>query len=310
MFVHYFPESIREKFGEDLHLHPLKKEIIATVLTNKVVNQAGSCFLYRAEQQSGKKYETIIQAYLIICEIFGGDRLRGQILHAKNVTKEAKYEAYLRIEEVIQAIVQQMLKLTKRSNFDMISGYENLINEVEKVFSLEGEELALTLSYWRGKGYDMDTAKMIAVICMLKSAPDFIYLNQEENISIAGAIRISMAINEIFHFDWLNKKLNGIDTLTDWELSLQDILNQNLELYKSNLLRFLVDRHGEQSLSNIQEEEILQSVTEYFELPLKNFFSTVEALKMDPLINLTTLSVSINRLNFLAGIKLGATREN
>jgi len=309
MFIKYFPLSIREKFGEDLNLHPLKREIITTVLTNKVINQGGSCFLYRTEQQSGKNYQTIVQCYLIVCEIFGGDKLRGQILHAPDVSAESKYEAYLKVEETIQLIVQQMLKISGALSFDMISEYKNLLSDVEAVFEQDGEELALGVSYWKGKGYSMEIAKLIALINMLKSAPDLIYLNQEEKINVSGSMKISMAINDIFHFDWLNKKLNSIDTLTDWELSLQDILLQNLELYKSNLLRFLVDLHGQESLSEINEKEILSSVTKVFEIPLKNFFSTVDALKIDPLINLTTLSVSINRLNFLAGIKFLGGKE-
>ena len=309
MFVKYFPVSIRDSFKKDLHLHPLKREIITTVLTNKVINQAGSCFLYRSEQQSGKNYQTIVQCYLIVCELLGGDQLRGKILHEIDVSAESKYEAYLKVEESIQLIVLQMLKISKKISFDMIDEYKDLLNEVEHIFAIDGEELALGISYWKGKGYSMETAKIIALISLLKEAPDLIYLNQEEKISLPGSIKISRAINDIFHFDWLSKKLNSIDTLTDWELSLQDILIQNLELYKSNLLRFLVDRHGQDNLSNISEKEILDSVTKVYEIPLKNFFSTVDTLKIDPLINLTTLSVSINRLNFLAGIKMLSEKE-
>lgn len=303
MFINYFPKSLIDKFGDDLHLHPLKKEIIATVLTNQMVNRSGSCFFFRTEQQSGKNFEQITLSYLIVSKALKVDELRDKILSSDNVKEELKYEALIRVEEVIQLIVQQMLKLSKIPSFKMIEEYSSLVLEVEKVFSLEGEELALSIAYWKGKGLDMETSKMIAIVGLLKTAPDVIYLHEEENLSVPVAVKLSRMINDIFHFDWLSLKLNIVETTTDWELSLQDILKQNLELYKSNLLRFLVESHEEEKLNFLSEDEILESVSKPFDIPLTAFFNTVETLKIDPLINLTTLSVSINRLNFLADTK-------
>lgn len=303
LFLGYFPNSIVRKFSDDIHQHPLKKEIIATVLTNQIVNQAGSTFYYRMEQNTGKSIDEITQAYIILDSAIGGLSLRGEILEAENVTEAHKYEALIRFEEVLHALTHHMLKLTSNPSFEMIQKYSTLLEDVENVFSLEAEEFHLTISYWKGKGFEYELAKDLAVISQLKGAPDVIYLHEEENLTVPSALRLSIIINDAFYFEWLTKKLYSIEPATDWELSLQDILTQNLELYKFNLLRILVNYHGEETLKALSPDEIVKSVRGFFEIPLGNFFKTIEMLKLDPLINLTTLSVSINRLNFLAEAK-------
>jgi glutamate dehydrogenase len=50
-FKSYFPALILEKFTQDIDKHPLKSEIISTVVTNKVVNQAGIHFFPAPRQK-------------------------------------------------------------------------------------------------------------------------------------------------------------------------------------------------------------------------------------------------------------------
>lgn len=309
-FISYFPKSIINKFREELFLHPLKKEIIATVLTNHIVNRAGSCFFYRMESQTGKSMENVTKAYLIIDEAVKGRALINKIFEAENVKEEDKYEAIIKFEEVLQQVIHHMLKLSKKPDFEMINKYSTLLGDVESVFSSNNGEFSLAIKYWSEKGFDADLSKSLSILGLLKGAPDVIYLHEEEGLSVPTALRLSKIINESFHFDWLSKKLNGIEPSSDWELSLQDILTQNLEIYKFALLRLLVDVHGEEVLKSISVEQIVESIRQHHEIPLNNYFSTIESLNTDPVINLTTLSVSINRLNFLGEIKSSSKVES
>ena len=43
----YFPARLVERFGQALPSHPLAREIAATVMTNRVINQAGSAMCGR-----------------------------------------------------------------------------------------------------------------------------------------------------------------------------------------------------------------------------------------------------------------------
>jgi glutamate dehydrogenase len=67
----YFPAPLRQKFAEQIHAHPLRREIITTVLVNDTVNTGGSTFLHRLREETGASLEEIVRAHTAAREIFG-----------------------------------------------------------------------------------------------------------------------------------------------------------------------------------------------------------------------------------------------
>ena len=51
--------------------HPLKREIIATHVTNSMVNRVGSTFVHRLCEATGARPHEVVRAYLLSREIFG-----------------------------------------------------------------------------------------------------------------------------------------------------------------------------------------------------------------------------------------------
>ena len=45
--------------------HPLKREIIATKLSNIIVNEMGFSFVYRLQDETGASVSAIVKAYII-----------------------------------------------------------------------------------------------------------------------------------------------------------------------------------------------------------------------------------------------------
>ncbi|MFC8505288.1 NAD-glutamate dehydrogenase [Streptomyces sp. NPDC057411] len=66
----YFPTLLREKFTEAVDGHPLRREIITTVLVNDTVNTGGSTFLHRLREESGASIEEIVRAQAAARAIF------------------------------------------------------------------------------------------------------------------------------------------------------------------------------------------------------------------------------------------------
>ena len=51
--IGYFPEPLPEQYAAEIERHPLRREIIATVLVNSMVNRAGTTFAFRLAQETG-----------------------------------------------------------------------------------------------------------------------------------------------------------------------------------------------------------------------------------------------------------------
>ncbi|GAA4331001.1 NAD-glutamate dehydrogenase [Variovorax defluvii] len=67
----YFPALMREKFAAWMPRHPLKREIIATHVTNSTLNRVGSTFVHRLVETTGARAFEVVRAYLLSREIFG-----------------------------------------------------------------------------------------------------------------------------------------------------------------------------------------------------------------------------------------------
>ena len=70
LLASYFPEKIRDTYGEAVLGHPLRREIVTTVLANDVVNRGGITFVHRAVDETGATAEQVARAYLVAREIF------------------------------------------------------------------------------------------------------------------------------------------------------------------------------------------------------------------------------------------------
>ncbi|MCC6202621.1 MAG: NAD-glutamate dehydrogenase, partial [Gammaproteobacteria bacterium] len=61
----YFPAPIREQFADDVRAHPLRREIVTTLLVNELINRMGITFCHRLAVETGAGTEAIIRAYLV-----------------------------------------------------------------------------------------------------------------------------------------------------------------------------------------------------------------------------------------------------
>jgi glutamate dehydrogenase len=70
----YFPAPLREGFGAEIRSHQLRREIITTMLVNKVVDTGGITFAYRVTEDAGVDYVDAVRAFAAGDAIFGIER--------------------------------------------------------------------------------------------------------------------------------------------------------------------------------------------------------------------------------------------
>ncbi|MGY1740553.1 MULTISPECIES: NAD-glutamate dehydrogenase [unclassified Blastococcus] len=71
----YFPTALRERFPEAVAGHPLRREIVATALTNRAVNTAGVTGLFRLAEETGVALAGVVRAHAVARAVFEADRL-------------------------------------------------------------------------------------------------------------------------------------------------------------------------------------------------------------------------------------------
>ncbi|MFC0453813.1 NAD-glutamate dehydrogenase [Rhodococcus jostii] len=66
----YFPRRLRESFGDAIGDHPLRREIVATVLTNDVVDNGGITYAFRLGEEAGASSADAVRAFAVVSAVF------------------------------------------------------------------------------------------------------------------------------------------------------------------------------------------------------------------------------------------------
>ena len=74
----YFPDRVVERFGQLLAEHPLRRELIATINANEVVNSLGPTFVSQLAAERGAEAADIVRAFRIARDVIGARRALGR----------------------------------------------------------------------------------------------------------------------------------------------------------------------------------------------------------------------------------------
>ena len=66
----YFPKQLRERFDAELDTHPLRREIIATVVANDMINLGGITFAFRAMEETSATEAAVAKAFVALREVY------------------------------------------------------------------------------------------------------------------------------------------------------------------------------------------------------------------------------------------------
>jgi len=107
----YFPAKTQKRYNTQIKSHPLRREIIATMITNRIVDQAGCAFLNTLVQQSGATIIEGVAAYLVFDEVLNGDAIREQVAAADNKMSSARqYELLEGLERALAGLSRQVFE--------------------------------------------------------------------------------------------------------------------------------------------------------------------------------------------------------
>ncbi|MCA1844115.1 MAG: NAD-glutamate dehydrogenase, partial [Actinobacteria bacterium] len=86
----YFPEPLRdERFAPAMARHPLRREIIATRVTNLLVDRAGTSFIHRLTEETGASVPELAAAHTAAWEIFRLEEMWSTVEALDNIVPAA-----------------------------------------------------------------------------------------------------------------------------------------------------------------------------------------------------------------------------
>lgn len=236
----YFPAAIVEQFGAQLPGHPLANEIKATVISNKIINQAGFNFLSLLENDNVQA----VSSYLTYDKTFELDLLRQEIHALDNkIDASIQYEVLDLIDSVILDFCRWQVRQNKPVQPEQatIDSYRTYIENFKTSFNpcADGGLNAVKQQFCE-KGIPEQTAKKLALLNNLKDFPLFVQLAEDTALDIITA---SQGYNSII--DWLSlapvlDQLSGMALHGFWEIKTATHLQFDIKQTVVNLLKAML----------------------------------------------------------------------
>ena len=109
--IGYFPAALRERYADLMPKHRLKREIIATVVVNDMVNKAGTSFDHRMLEESGASVPDITRAHIAARDVFAMRELWSAVeaLDGK-IDPNVQRDLWLRLRQLVERGVLWLLR--------------------------------------------------------------------------------------------------------------------------------------------------------------------------------------------------------
>ncbi|WP_030271988.1 NAD-glutamate dehydrogenase [Streptomyces sp. NRRL B-24484] len=143
----YFPSALRARFAEAIDNHPLRREIITTLIVNDTINRGGCTFAFRLREETGATMEEIARTHAAARAVFGLEQLWDEIEGLDNkAAARVQIKMRLHVRRLVERATRWMLN-NRRQPLDIAGTIEFFHDRVNQVWEslpkpLRGEDLA------------------------------------------------------------------------------------------------------------------------------------------------------------------------
>ena len=222
----YFPVRLIEATGSLFREHQLRREIVATYVTNDVVNSLGIAWAWQMMAETGATAAEVVRAYWITREVVSAVGLWEDV-EALFDDPSVDGAVQMRLMEGIDQLVQQVTRwyVQHAATGQMAAVIERdrpafgeLAQTLRTIGTAEWRtERALRREQFAGAGVPLPVATAASWRGELGYGPDVIAASRASGRSLAEAAEAFFAVGERLHLDWLEGQLTTIPAETRWQ---------------------------------------------------------------------------------------------
>jgi glutamate dehydrogenase len=249
--VRYFPAPLRERFREHMERHPLKHEIVATHVTNEMINRVGSTYVHRMQEETGAETPDVVRAYLLTREIFDFVSFWQAVESLDNEVPDAVQTDMLIDSErlITRATVwflrYQNLQDDIAKNVEHFApGVKTIAADLDKFLSSE-ETIGLKLAAERlaQNNVPKDLAKRLVNFEPLYSALDIVEIAMATKRSVEEVAGVYFVVGGRLHLSWLRNQVDGLPGDSRWQTLARTGLREDVSRLQTELTSLVLKLH-------------------------------------------------------------------
>jgi len=223
--LEYFPRDMQKHYAKEICAHPLRREIIATVLTNSFINRVGSGFFQVVSEDNGVPACDVARSLTIARDAFQLDKLWEDI---EGLTGKVKPELQANMFVEINAFVGRITSWFLRNYpqpIDISSAMASFAPGIREFASLsdkivsENARKVVERKYhaFLEAGVPQALAKRVADLAVLSSACDVVRVSLNIKLPIKAVGQIYFEIGQRLRLGWLRDVASRAGADSYWD---------------------------------------------------------------------------------------------
>jgi glutamate dehydrogenase len=299
----YFPHTLSERYASYLGRHPLKREIIATHVTNSMLNRVGSTFVHRLGEATGAQPPEIVRAYLLSREVFGFVSLWKQIEALDNRIDDALQAAMLiDMSRELERGTTWFLR-SRRLAEDMEQTIEHFAPRVEALAARlpalldeqSGARVAAAVADYGAKGVPEELATRVVTLDALYSTLDIVEVAAATKRPVELVAEIYFALGTALDLPWLREMIVRLPGDKHWQMLARNAMQDDL----SGLQRTIAGEILAQDSGMTARDELLAAWRERNPRAIERVRHLLAELRSAPSADSAMLAVALRELRNL-----------
>jgi glutamate dehydrogenase len=298
----YFPTAIRERFGHQIEQHPLRREIIATGVANRVVNRAGTTFIFRMTEETGASASDVVRAILAVSDMFGARALWDRILEMEaQLGASAQTTLLLEVRKLVERATRWVLG-NEPAPLDLAAtvsafqaGLQTIAERLPTLLCGTGAAAyRARIEALANSGGPADLARTVAGLDDLFPGLDIVKATRHLNASVEEVAAAYFELGEALEISWLRDRITALPRDDRWQAQARMSMREQLYREHITLTMDVLDRADSQS-----SEPPLENWLRYRKRSLERYRSIMEDLKACPSVGLAAVAVALRELDNL-----------
>jgi glutamate dehydrogenase len=300
----YFPRPVVERFGHLLAEHPLRRELIATLAANDVVDGLGPTFVSGLAGELGAEPAEVVRAFRIAREVTGATQrwleIEGQVA---TLDADAAWRLLDGVDDLVAGVARWYLEHAPGADVEEAvaaagDAFVTLAEEMPKLRSdawrEEHEAIAVELI---DAGVPNEIAHRHAFQRALRHAPDIIAVAHVTGRDVVAVAATFFDLGERLGLEWLELEVLDLPAATRVQRWAQQALLDDV----LDARRVLSEQALREAPDGAEPADAVTAFLEAREAPRRRLTAVARALRMEGDGDLAGLTLAIRHLRGLAG---------
>jgi len=248
----YFPARLQAQMGLFMQQHRLKREIIATQVTNSLVNRMGASFALRMCEDTGATPAEVARAYSIAREVFDARSYWTKIEALDNkVSSELQISALIVMWRLLRQATRWLLNLEGRK-LDIQVMVDRLAPGLKAIEGFIGsnmsiteqEELKQSAQQYIDGGFNRKLASQVVMLERLFPALDVVETAARRRTDVNKVARVFFGLGDALNMKWLKKHVESLKVAGQWHAISRANLRDGLFSTHNHLVERVLQSEG------------------------------------------------------------------